>query len=110
MLLQSKQLESEEKNSPASSEASVNRVPVDPFQDSMDPYNGYNLDNDWDILKVLQDNLYSLVTIHQQYPHPAKHQTEDYSSTAPVTVHEHYSRKARGQVTIHKQYQSLFIK
>ena len=46
LLLQSEQLESKEKNSPVSSEASVNRVPVDPFQDSQDPYDGYNLDSD----------------------------------------------------------------
>ena len=31
LLLQSEQLESEEKSSPASSEASCNRVPIDPF-------------------------------------------------------------------------------
>ena len=46
LLLQSEKLESEEKNSPASSEASVNHVPVDPFQDSQDLYDGYNLDSD----------------------------------------------------------------
>ena len=46
LLLQSEKLESEEKNSPASSEASVNRVLVDPFQDSQDPCDGYNLDSD----------------------------------------------------------------
>ena len=46
LLLQSEQLESEEKNSPASSEASVNLAPIDPFQDSQDPYDGYNLDSD----------------------------------------------------------------
>ena len=46
LLLQSEQLESEEKNSPVSSEASVNRAPIDPFQDSQDPYDGYNLDSD----------------------------------------------------------------
>ena len=34
LLIQSEKPESEEKNSLASSEASVNRVPVDPFQDS----------------------------------------------------------------------------
>ena len=34
LLLQSEKLESEEKNSPASSEALVNRNPVDPLQDS----------------------------------------------------------------------------
>ena len=45
LLLQSKQLESEEKVSPASSEALVNCSPIDPFQDSQDPYDGYNLDN-----------------------------------------------------------------
>ena len=46
LLFQSEQLESEEKNSPASLEASVNRDPIDPFQDSQDPYDGYNLDSD----------------------------------------------------------------
>ena len=46
LLLQSAQLESVEKTSPASSEASCNRVPIDPFQDSQDPYDGYNLDSD----------------------------------------------------------------
>ena len=45
-LLQSQQLESEEKNFPASSEASCNCAPIDPFQDSQDPYDGYNLDSD----------------------------------------------------------------
>ena len=45
-LLQSAQLESAEKNSPASSEASCNRVPIDPFQNSQDPYDGSNLDSD----------------------------------------------------------------
>ena len=49
------------------------------------------------------------VTVHEQYPHPAGFQIDRYSSIAPVTVHEQYFRKARGQVTIHKQYQSLFI-
>ena len=46
LLLQSEKLESEEKNSPASSEVSVNRNPVNPFQDSQNPYDGYNLDSD----------------------------------------------------------------
>ena len=46
LLLQSEQLESEEKNSPASSEASCSRAPINPFQDSQDPYDGYNLDSD----------------------------------------------------------------
>ena len=46
LLLKSQQLESEEKNSPASSEASCSRAPIDPFQDSQDPYDGYNLDSD----------------------------------------------------------------
>ena len=45
LLIQSEKLESEERVSSASSEASVNRNPVDPFQDSEDPYNGYNLDS-----------------------------------------------------------------
>ena len=47
LLFQSKQLESEEKNSPASSKASVSHYPNNPlFQDSQDPYDGYNLDSD----------------------------------------------------------------
>ena len=46
LLLQSEKLESEEKNSLASSKASVNHNPIDPFQDSQDPYDGYNLDSD----------------------------------------------------------------
>ena len=46
LLLQSAQLESAEKNSPASSKASCNCVPIDPFQDSQDPYDGYSLDSD----------------------------------------------------------------
>ena len=47
LLLQLKQLESEEKNYPASSEASVSHYPNNPlFQDSQDPYDGYNLDSD----------------------------------------------------------------
>ena len=46
LLLQSEQLESKEKNSSASSEASVNRAPIDPFQDAQDPFDGYNLDSD----------------------------------------------------------------
>ena len=46
LLLQSEQLESAERNSPASSEASCNRAPIDPFQDAQDPYDGYNLDSD----------------------------------------------------------------
>ena len=45
LLLQSEKLESEEKASPASLEASVNHCPIDPFQDSQDPYEGYNLDS-----------------------------------------------------------------
>ena len=45
LLLQSEKLESEEKASPASLEALVNRCPIDPFQDSLDPYEGYNLDS-----------------------------------------------------------------
>ena len=48
LLLQSEQLESEEKNSPASSEASCNLAPVSPFQDAQDPYDGYNLDSDYE--------------------------------------------------------------
>ena len=47
LLLQSKQLESEENNSPAFSKASVSIYPNNPlFQDSQDPYDGYNLDSD----------------------------------------------------------------
>ena len=46
LLLQLEKLESEERVSPASSEVSVNRNPVDPFQDFQDPYDGYNLDSD----------------------------------------------------------------
>ena len=46
LLLKSEQLESEEKNSPISSEASVIRAPIDLFQDTQDPYDGYNLDSD----------------------------------------------------------------
>ena len=46
LILQLEQLESAEKNSPASSEASVSFCPNDPlFQDSQDPYDGYNLDS-----------------------------------------------------------------
>ena len=47
LLLRSEQLESEEKGSPASSEASINHYPNDPlFQDSQNLYDGYNLDSD----------------------------------------------------------------
>ena len=47
LLLQSEQLESAEKNSPTSSEASVGYFPNDPlFQDSQDPYDGCNLDSE----------------------------------------------------------------
>ena len=47
LLLRSEQLESEEKGSPASSEASINHCPNDPlFQDSQNLYDGYNLDSD----------------------------------------------------------------
>ena len=47
LILQSEQLESAEKNSPASSEASVGYCLNNPlFHDSQDPYNGYNLDSD----------------------------------------------------------------
>ena len=46
LLLQSEKLESEEKNSLASSKASINRIPIDHFQDSQDPYDGYNHDSD----------------------------------------------------------------
>ena len=47
LLLRLEQLESKEKASPASSKASINHCPNDPlFQDSQDPYDGYNLDSD----------------------------------------------------------------
>ena len=47
LILQLKQLESAEKNSLASSEASVANCPNDLlFQDSQDPYDGCNLDSD----------------------------------------------------------------
>ena len=47
LLLRSEQLESEEKGSPASSEASINHSPNDPlFQESQNLYDGYNLDSD----------------------------------------------------------------
>ena len=88
LLLQSEKLESEEKNSPASSKALVNHVPVGSFQDSQDPYDGYNLDSDWNILNKLQNNLCSPVTIPTTIPAPVKFQTKHYSSIAPVTVHE----------------------
>ena len=45
LLLQSEKLESEENVSPTSLEASVNRRPIDPFQNSQDPYEGYKLDS-----------------------------------------------------------------
>ena len=51
----------------------------------------------------------AIVTVHEQYLHPAGFQTDHYSSTAPITMHEQYFRKAREQVTIHEQYQSLFM-
>ncbi|XP_075669831.1 uncharacterized protein LOC142639556 [Castanea sativa] len=38
------QLESEEQVSPTASVASVNHNPIDPLQDSQDPYSGYNLE------------------------------------------------------------------
>ena len=44
LLLQSKQLESQQKVSPAFSEASINHDPL--LQDSQDLYDGYNLDED----------------------------------------------------------------
>ena len=47
LILQSEQLESAEKNSPASSETSVGYCLNNPlFHDFQDPYNGYNLDSD----------------------------------------------------------------
>ena len=46
LILQSKQLESAEKNSLASSEALIGYCPNNPlFQDSQDPYDGCNLDS-----------------------------------------------------------------
>ena len=45
LLLQSEKLESEENVSPTSLEASVNRRPINPFQNSQDPYEGYKLDS-----------------------------------------------------------------
>ena len=45
LLLQLEKLESEENVSPTSLEASVNRSPIDPFQNSQDPYEGYKLDS-----------------------------------------------------------------
>ena len=45
LLLQSEKLKSKEKVYPTSLEASVNRSPIDPFQNSQDPYEGYNLDS-----------------------------------------------------------------
>ncbi|KAL4653704.1 hypothetical protein ACB092_01G324700 [Castanea dentata] len=46
LMAHSQQLESEERVSPTTSEGSVNHDPIDPFQDSQDPYSGYNLDSD----------------------------------------------------------------
>ncbi|KAL4597801.1 hypothetical protein ACB092_11G015000 [Castanea dentata] len=46
LMAHSQQLESEERVSPTASERSVNHSPIDPFQDSQDPYSGYNLDSD----------------------------------------------------------------
>ncbi|KAL4603713.1 hypothetical protein ACB092_10G143700 [Castanea dentata] len=46
LIAHSQQLESEEQVSPTASVASVNHNPIDPFQDSQDPYSGYNLDSD----------------------------------------------------------------
>ncbi|KAL4627903.1 hypothetical protein ACB092_05G200100 [Castanea dentata] len=46
LIAHSQQLESEEQVSPTASEGSVNHDPIDPFQDSQDPYSGYNLDSD----------------------------------------------------------------
>ncbi|KAL0004648.1 hypothetical protein SO802_012209 [Lithocarpus litseifolius] len=47
LLLQSEELQSQEKGSPASSEASANFDPNDPlFQDSQDPNDAYRLDNE----------------------------------------------------------------
>ncbi|KAL4606948.1 hypothetical protein ACB092_09G140100 [Castanea dentata] len=46
LIAHSQQLESEEQVSPTTSVASVNHNPINPFQDSQDPYSGYNLDSD----------------------------------------------------------------
>ena len=46
LIAHSQQLESEEQGSPIASEGSVNHDPIDPFQDSQDPYSGYNLDSE----------------------------------------------------------------
>ncbi|KAL4600574.1 hypothetical protein ACB092_11G208600 [Castanea dentata] len=46
LIAHSQQLESEEQISPTASEGSVNHDPIGPFQDSQDPYSGYNLDSD----------------------------------------------------------------
>ena len=46
LIAHSQQLESEEQISPTASEGSVNHDPINPFQDSQDPYSGYNLDSD----------------------------------------------------------------
>ncbi|KAL4595341.1 hypothetical protein ACB092_12G085200 [Castanea dentata] len=46
LIAHSHQLESEEQVSPTALVASVNHNPIDPFQDSQDPYSGYNLDSD----------------------------------------------------------------
>ena len=46
LIAHSQQLESEEQSSPIASEGSVNHDPINLFQDSQDPYSGYNLDSD----------------------------------------------------------------
>ena len=46
LIAHSQQLESEEQVSPTTSVGSVNQDPIDPFQDSQDPYSGYNLDSE----------------------------------------------------------------
>ena len=66
------------------------------------------------VIKVIQNGsgYYSStapVTVHEQYPHLAGFQTDHYSSTEPVIVDEQYFRKAKGHVTIHEQYQLVFI-
>ena len=45
LIAHSQQLESEEQVSPTASVGSVNHDPINPFQDSQDPYSGYNLDS-----------------------------------------------------------------
>ena len=87
LLLQSEQLESIEKNSPASSEASVGYCPNNPlFQDSQDPYDGCNLDSDQTIQKLFGSGYHSLSLCMNSTRTQQSFQTKHYSSIAPVTV------------------------